>query len=91
MIDFGYIMNNDFDINLLKNIIEYYNDKDYKKCYDLCMQAGEDKRECSVILGFLFVNGDGVERDLIKGIRYFIYSGFPTAKKHLPTVFMICL
>lgn len=87
----AYAKNKNVNIASLNNLIAYYNSEEYDKCYETCIRFGEHNLQCSLILGYLYWNGHGVEKDRVKGIRYLISSGFPKAKEDLPTAFMKCL
>lgn len=84
-----YLEENNIDIKTLGQAMAYYH-QDSQKCYELCMELGEDSEISCLLLGFMYFNNKYVERDIIKSMRYLIKSGFPRAKAVLPKAFRIC-
>ena len=66
--------------------------KDYKKAYELFLPLAEEgNAEAQTRLGALYVNGQGVEQDLDKGLSWIMKAatqGYETARK---IAFKLCL
>jgi len=59
------------NFQFVQKAFDYFQEKDFKKCYDYCIKAG-DHRDANTIMGVLYFNGNGVEKDRIKGIRFLL-------------------